>query len=295
MELYFNSCGKSFFLVVELLLLRSITEAQSNKINAPDCGISQPLGRIINGSTISKTQVPWLVQVVTISLRGNVSYCGGSILNRNVILTAAHCVMNRSMFDNWKILVHYNTTNLFRGPMIEVKRGIVHKRFERAVKGYDIALLELNKPLPNFDNFVRPVCLPRQGAKTPQVKMLLAGYGAIDFQQNLPKKVLYLVTTTVPMKACCASFGWCYCHLTPIAFCTNNLRGTAYKGDSGSPLTAYIRRGKATKAVQLGIVSFGNKRNPSGLVPNVFTRVSKYIKWVNKALKTITLWKKIVV
>ncbi|KAK8769657.1 hypothetical protein V5799_013878, partial [Amblyomma americanum] len=88
-------------------------------------------------------QLAWMVQVVTISLRGKVSYCGGSILNRNVILTAAHCVMNRSMFDNWKILVHYNTTNLFRGPMIEVKRGIVHKRFERAVKGYDIALLEV--------------------------------------------------------------------------------------------------------------------------------------------------------
>lgn len=282
------------FFLLHLSFTWSPLKAQQYKINVQGCGISQPLPRIIHGSAFVKTQVPWLVQIARVSVDRRVVQCSGSIITRNVILTAAHCVQNRTFNPKGKIAVFYNSTKVFTPPYILVKRGVVHRLYKQYPKGYDIALLKLTKPLPKFDSFVRPVCLPRQGAKTPTKNMLLAGYGALNYEKKKATEALYIITKAMTKKDCMALLQR-HKYTIPVnrMFCTNHPRGTAYVGDSGAGLTAHFGSRQGSKSVQFGIASFVWKRH-NGLAPNVFTRVSMFMKWITKSLENMGHWKKLI-
>ncbi|XP_077493934.1 transmembrane protease serine 3-like [Amblyomma americanum] len=286
---------KILFLTPHLALLWSPIKAQEDKINRPDCGISQPVPRIINGSTVAKTQVPWLVRIVRHSSHGGGIFCGGSIITRNVIVTAAHCVKNSTFNPKGTIYVFYNSTNLSGNPVILAKRGVVHRLYENPFQGYDIALLKLSRPLPKFDNFVRPVCLPRQSEETPEKKMLLAGFGFTNYEGKGTKQALYLVTKAMKKDDCEKRLRTPNGTLAPmnLIFCTNHRSGSAFQGDSGSGLTAYVQGGRAPKSVLFGIVSFGQHR-AFGVAPNIFTRISMYRRWIENSLKNIHKWKKVI-
>ncbi|KAK8781654.1 hypothetical protein V5799_017006 [Amblyomma americanum] len=244
-----------------------------------DCGISQPVPRIINGSTVAKTQVPWLVRIVRHSSHGGGIFCGGSIITRNVIVTAAHCVKNS----------HSGKTR--SGP--QTLRKPVSRIRHSPVK--DTNGLKLSRPLPKFDNFVRPVCLPRQSEETPEKKMLLAGFGFTNYEGKGTKQALYLVTKAMKKDDCEKRLRTPNGTLAPmnLIFCTNHRSGSAFQGDSGSGLTAYVRGGRAPKSVLFGIVSFGQHR-AFGVAPNIFTRISMYRRWIENSLKNIHKWKKVI-
>jgi Trypsin len=55
--------------------------------------------RIVGGTTAIKHFHPWLIRLSQIFLEGEVThmdtFCGGSILNKKFIVTAAHCVRTK--------------------------------------------------------------------------------------------------------------------------------------------------------------------------------------------------------
>lgn len=261
-----------------------IAQAASYGINRPGCGYSQALGRIINGSVASKMHVPWVVHVVGTRHDKHRVYCGGSIITRDVILTAAHCVVSKK-FRIKPVIVYYNTTIVRKGPRIRVKTVVVHRNYENPFLGYDIALLELAKPIPRFDRFVGPVCLPKRGEKTRKGPMLLAGYGRPAYKKQA-KRLLYYITKARSDAACEAilDFEWgMFPMKRDLLICTKHPKAMMFKGDSGSPLTAYSRRGRST---QYGIASFVRASN-RGCAPTVNTRVSMFMDWIKRALQMI--------
>ena len=63
------------------------------------CGVRQRYGRsspfyIYNGTPTSHSNHPWIVQI---RLEGGRHRCGGTILTDDVILTAAHCKIDKQM------------------------------------------------------------------------------------------------------------------------------------------------------------------------------------------------------
>lgn len=259
-----------------------IAQVSSHKINMRGCGYSRPLGRVINGRVASKLHVPWLVHVVSVRHDNSKGGCGGSIITKNAILTAAHCVVSKKQRSK-RLLVYYNTTTVLRGPFIEVTKAIIHKKFKNAFLGYDIAVLKLAKPIPRFDWFVRPVCLPRQHEKTRKGPMLLAGYGRPTYKKT-GKRLLYYITKALPDVSCDAALAaeW---RMFPVKrsllMCSKSTCAMMYMGDSGSPVTAYTHLGQST---QYGITSFLRSDN-SGRAPTVHTRVSMFIDWIKQSLE----------
>lgn len=49
--------------------------------------------RIINGSIAYRNQFPWHVSVIGTNVLGEKQLCGGSLIAREWVVTAAHCVM----------------------------------------------------------------------------------------------------------------------------------------------------------------------------------------------------------
>ncbi|XP_065306292.1 chymotrypsin-C-like isoform X2 [Dermacentor albipictus] len=246
------------------------------------CFAAQPLGRVINGRVASKLHVPWLVHVVSVRHDNTISACGGSIITRNAILTAAHCVVSKKHRIK-RLLVYYNTTRVLRGPFMKVTKTIIHKKYKNAFLGFDIAVLKLAKPIPRFDWFVRPVCLPGRHEKTRKGPMLLAGYGRPTFKKQ-GKRLLYYITKALPDVFCDAALAaewWMFPVNRSLLMCSNSRHAIMYKGDSGSPVTAYTRQGQST---QYGIASFLRPDN-SGRAPAVHTRVSMFIDWIKQSLE----------
>ncbi|XP_065295441.2 mast cell protease 4-like [Dermacentor albipictus] len=281
-----KSCDKyhaqiSLTIVISLWSCFTI-KAQPFPINSRECGLSKPLGRVINGSITWRAQVPWLVHVFAVSKKGHGIPCGGSIITRDVVMTAAHCVYKAS--TGGRVVVYHNTTSRHDDKQIDVKLTMVHRKYKGLDSGYNIALLKLSRPLRRFDSFVRPVCLPKQGERTKAIKMLIAGYGDTDMNNGPPDRIFYYGANVLSDSSCARAISKQWWTISPrvrkLFMCSRNSRKTAYQGDSGDPVTAHVRG----KSVQYGIVSFGHKRN-RGPAPILHTRVSVFIKWINKALQ----------
>lgn len=54
----------------------------------PDCGVSNQEIRIVGGRPTGVNRYPWVAKL----MYENHFHCGGSLINSDYVLTAAHCV-----------------------------------------------------------------------------------------------------------------------------------------------------------------------------------------------------------
>lgn len=118
-------------------------------------GASNGLNRIVNGNLATNQQFPWFVSVRAYTSRGLQSVCGGSLLNHEWVLTAAHCVHGYTTFN-----MGFGSRNLNR-PFISLtsQHTIEHRRYNQHTLNNDIALIKLPMPII-FTQFVQSIRLP---------------------------------------------------------------------------------------------------------------------------------------
>ncbi|XP_075529963.1 brain-specific serine protease 4-like [Dermacentor variabilis] len=115
------------------------------EINPPECGELEPTGRIYNGDPVTKEKIPWIVTVLSKrrSAKGP-GLCSGSIITRNVILTAAHCVVSKGRYVE-QVTVMYNFTLDGKFTGVQAHKVIAHPRFiKREEIVHDVALVKSN-------------------------------------------------------------------------------------------------------------------------------------------------------
>nr|XP_037273443.1 transmembrane protease serine 3-like [Rhipicephalus microplus] len=152
-------------------------------VASADCGTSEAtLGRILHGKKGDKAQIPWIVQLEIIYRWNETALlsilCGGSILSPSYILTAAHCVhyLNTLPFLG---RVFYNTTEVNKGPSVWIEDMIHHPEFQWTTILNDIALVKVERPL-DFDDHVRPICLPPKMLHLDGQLAMVAGWGLTE-------------------------------------------------------------------------------------------------------------------
>ena len=111
---------------------------------------------IIGGeSVLNPHEFPWMVGVRTKSGK-----CGGSIITKNLVMTAAHCLFNSKKELNKEISVLMGHSDISSALIKKesIKSILVHP--QHGIKKYynDVALLRLSKDL-EFDNTVQPIAL----------------------------------------------------------------------------------------------------------------------------------------
>ncbi|CAH8615201.1 unnamed protein product [Schistosoma haematobium] len=165
------------------------------------CGIRKQdnkiIEKILGGKSAEPHSWPWAVRLsVKLPHRRPVTFCGGTLIAPQWILTAAHCVLVENkhipvgkpvmLADHMKstIYAHLGDHDRYKKEAAQVDHrvtvAILHPNYHRKLQtdGYDIALLRLSEPVktsPEIDF----ACLPTKDLKlTPNSKCYAVGWGS---------------------------------------------------------------------------------------------------------------------
>ncbi|XP_065295410.1 chymotrypsin-1-like [Dermacentor albipictus] len=281
-------------LVILVMALAVAANKMDTNLNQAGCGKLGPKGRIHHGKPTSKANIPWIVQVYGIfDLSSNHgSSCAGSIITRNLILTAAHCLFHNGAFA-LKAMVVYKSHLFQNGKAFEAEKMMVHPKYVNKYEMvYDIALLKLAVDL-KFNRLVKPVCLPTAKMDLAGKTLVVAGWGRTESADG-SKTLLHAKVVALPDDQCRARLPrlphpFMGRRVRPgPAICAAGKNQGACDGDSGGPLTL---RNDDGRTLQVGVVSFGPTCPTTS--PTVYARVSIHIKWIRRALNCPRKWRKL--
>ncbi|KAJ8683976.1 hypothetical protein QAD02_019768 [Eretmocerus hayati] len=233
--------------------------------------------RIVNGTKVKIGEIPFQV---SLQAKGQ-HFCGGAILNKNYVITAAHCVYGRD-FHIMRVVV--GTVNVTVPGQIHTPVEVtVHRDYKpSSLKLNDIALMKVEPELI-FSDAVQPVLLPDYDVKIPtETQVVVSGWGKLGGAAKEQSEILLKARIRVADQNYCRDVlkekGY-EIHSTQICAYDPTYRRGHCRGDSGGPLTA--------NGILVGIVSWSSK-DPycaSTKYPGVYTRVSEFIKWIKDSVK----------
>lgn len=247
-----------------------------------ECGIRPSFSRykIVGGTQAEECEYPWVVGV-SVGTR----FCGGSIVGRRYVITAAHCVRYKygPVVSPGQVLVRYGSSSLGNLKVMTVSKIDSHPQHSSGINDYDIAVLTLSSDL-GYNNCVSPICLPAVNSLPPTGTICTAAgwgtnfYGGKSLITNLQEVDLPIVN----QQTCSNSYGTRY--VNDLKFCAGNFTSGGVdtcQGDSGGPLMQMIRG----RYYLQGIVSFGSGCGRA-YYPGIYTRVAQpfILDFIKKAI-----------
>ncbi|XP_062127712.1 serine protease 1-like [Drosophila sulfurigaster albostrigata] len=168
-----------------LIVFLSVTFALSHGAKLP-LGESQNLNiqqRIQKGKDAHKGQFPYIVSLA-IRTVDRIYGCGGTIIDNNWILTAAHCTHNAV----W-VQIFYGTTEKWKSEISHVVSSdniIEHENYNSRNLAYDIALIRT--PRVEYSELVNKVSLADRDNDYVGAVAVASGWGQNEYgieQENL--------------------------------------------------------------------------------------------------------------
>lgn len=149
------------FIFCTIIHQSSSTSYSCNSQAACGCSSSSvTVNRIVGGENATKAAWGW---AASISIAGTY-FCGGSVLSKSWIITAAHCVHG---YTASQITVYVGSILRWSGTQSQVAAEInVHSGYDSVTYANDIALIRLTSPLALPDPDIVPICIPSVNAQT---------------------------------------------------------------------------------------------------------------------------------
>ncbi|XP_039442605.1 brachyurin-like [Culex pipiens pallens] len=236
----------------------------------------QPDRRVTFGQEATPGQFPYQA-VVLISVPGGTALCGGSILSKNYILTAAHCVVDAT---GGTVIVGAHNYATYEPSQQRIAFGLsgiqYHSGYNPEIVRNDVATIRLNSPLTLNDR-VKAVRLPASGdyRQFAGATGTVSGHGRTE--SGSTSNVLRFTSNPILSQQECLDY-WQWPEIIEAQnVCLDGVDGrSACNGDSGGPLTVV----DAGSSIQVGIVSFGNGYGCTLGTPSVFARVTYFKDWI---------------
>jgi secreted trypsin-like serine protease len=231
-------------------------------------GAAQPAGAVVGASAIQIQSAPWTVLITQDSGWG-VLRCGGSILDPQHVVTAAHCA-----FDISGTQVPVSALSVRAGISNVSSPSPADSEQDRSVSairvapGYlwtggpaanDVAVLTLAQPLTLGGTSAQALALPPPSAPFPAgAHASVAGFGKQSASSPSDGSLRQL-PVLVDTQATCDQVAAPVLQSVTTALCVNTPGGAICEGDSGSALVT-----TEGSPVLLGIVSGGPSNCPPG-------------------------------
>ncbi|KAL6031518.1 hypothetical protein STEG23_005896, partial [Scotinomys teguina] len=223
--------------------------------------------RIVGGQPAAERKWPWQVSLQV----DNHHICGGSLISKWWVMTAAHCILGHLEY-----VVSMGEVNLWsrKAVNIPVQDIIIHQDY--SVMGtieHDIALALLASPV-NYSASIQPVCLPdRAFLVQAQTQCWVTGWGRIAEKGKASGQLQEVELSIIRHEQCNQilkeSTGTIFTQVQKGGVCGYSEKGgDSCQGDSGGPLVCEFNE----TWVQVGIVSWGIGCGRKGF-PGVYTEV----------------------
>ena len=246
------------------------------------CGIRKP-SRIVGGEVAWPGAWPW--QAGFKRNADDIIFCGGSLINKEWVVTASHCVYDMLKYNKNTVLVvalgEFDKANKEEQEIsVKTEKIIMHPNYNPTTFDYDIAMVKLEVPLEEFSVYIRPVCMPTNEQKFDEKsKCYVTGFGRTQQGGELAGMLRMAKVPLVSQETCKEAYEE---KLTDRMICAGFPKGgiDACQGDSGGPLSClYEGRWYLT-----GVVSWGvGCAQPNAY--GVYAKVQELYSWVDSTMK----------
>ncbi|KAK6468528.1 tissue-type plasminogen activator [Huso huso] len=249
--------------------------------------------RIKGGQVSSIAAHPWQAALFVYNRQAHADsyFCGGVLIGSCWLLSAAHCFQERFRPNLLKVVMGrtYRLQNSTNEQIFRVEKYFVHEQYDEETFDNDIVLLKLTSDTGACaleTSFVRPVCLPDPGLSLPDWSQCeISGYGKEEeFSAFYSERLKEGHVRLWPSRLCTPE-RLSDRLVTENMLCAGDTRGLddACKGDSGGPLVC----SSGGRMNLIGIISWGDGCGKKD-TPGVYTRVSKYLGWIQSKISQET-------
>uniref|UniRef100_A0A8C3X9J7 Serine protease 51 n=1 Tax=Catagonus wagneri TaxID=51154 RepID=A0A8C3X9J7_9CETA len=222
---------------------------------------------------VQEGEFPWQVSI-QISQK---HLCGGSIIHRWWVLTAAHC-FPRTLLDitlgNVTVVMGSRKFNDVHLERKQVQKIIIHKDYKPSHLDSDLSLLLLATPV-QFTNLKMPICLQKKEKIWDRCWMTeWVTTPTYDSYDNLTVYLQKLRVVQISWRECSQRVD----QLSRNMLCAWKEPGTrgSCQGDSGAPMVCAAHGNQ--RIFQVGVFSWGIRSGFRGR-PGMFVSVAQFLPW----------------
>mmetsp|Transcript_6478 Transcript_6478/g.9455 ORF Transcript_6478/g.9455 Transcript_6478/m.9455 type:complete len:379 (-) Transcript_6478:116-1252(-) len=253
-----------FILSTEARLWQKISNARDLQERQSDDGSIEATTRIFGGGEAEEDRYSFTVSFQQFGSH----FCGGSLIARDMVLSAAHCadvysydaVIGRHDHDEWD------------GDRVDVIWQYIHPNYSDSTNNYDIMVVKLSRPTSANVATVKlnsSNSIPSSGQSVTVVGWGVTELGSTSDELN------EVEVTVVSQASCRSSYGSNL--IKDEMLCAADPNQDSCQGDSGGPL--FLKGADAESDVQVGVVSWGYGCADE-FYPGVYARVSSAYDWI---------------
>ncbi|XP_076037204.1 trypsin-1-like [Oratosquilla oratoria] len=230
------------------------------------------LNKIVGGEPATPGEFPYQASLQDTSWGIPFHFCGASIYQERILITAGHCVYGEDYNypKHLQIVAGEHNLKVHEGneQVLPVTRIYMHEHYDHDKIINDIALLKIKSEL-TWDSYVEPILLE---TSTATGDCQVTGWGSFSEGGDTPEDILHKVTVPIISDEKCKE-AYADGQVLDTMICAGGEGGKdSCQGDSGGPLNC--------GGHLAGVISWRYGCARPGY-PGVYTEVSHYVDWIH--------------